>query len=46
MSAVLCGKVSGGPANPAFRNMVDSKARVVSVADSNGNRSSVTLDPT
>jgi hypothetical protein len=45
MAATLCGTVSGGPGNPVFRSMDNSADRVDSVADSNGNRSSVTLTP-
>lgn len=45
MAAVLCGKVSGGPGSPVFRNMPDTAARVAATADSGGNRTSVTLTP-
>lgn len=45
MSAVLCGKVSGGPGTPVFRNMQDTANRVASTADPNGNRTIVTLTP-
>ena len=45
VSAVLAGKVSGGPDAPAFRSLDDSAARVVMSADSSGNRTSVTLSP-
>jgi len=45
MSAVLCGKVSGGPGLPIFRNMQDTANRVSSTADANGNRTVVTLTP-
>lgn len=42
MAAVLCGKASGGASNSVFRSLDDSANRVTSVADSSGNRSSVT----
>lgn len=45
MSAVLCGKASGGPGNSVFRNMPDTADRVTSVADSSGNRTTMTLTP-
>ena len=45
MSAVLCGKASGGPGNSVFRNMPDTADRVTSVADSSGNRTVMTLTP-
>lgn len=45
MAAVLCGKASGGPGSPVFRNLADTANRVSSTADSNGNRSAVTLSP-
>lgn len=45
MSAVLCGKASGGPGNSVFRNMPDTANRVTSVADSSGNRTVMTLTP-
>ena len=44
--AALGGKSSGGPANPVYRAADDSKARITSVADANGNRTAVTLDVT
>jgi hypothetical protein len=48
MLAVLAGKVSGaGTGTEIFRNAVDdSKARVTSVVDSSGNRTTVTTDQT
>lgn len=47
MSAVLLAKISGaGTGTETFRNVGDTKNRVVSVVDESGNRSSVTLDPT
>ena len=45
MAAVLCGKASGGPSNTVFRDMGDAANRVTSVADANGNRTTVTLTP-
>ena len=45
MAGVLCGKVSGGPGLPVFRNMQDTADRVSSTADANGNRTIVTLSP-
>lgn len=43
--AVLTGKVSGaGTGTEVFRDVADSKPRVTVVVDSEGNRSSVTLD--
>lgn len=44
-SAVLCGKVSGGPGHPVFTNLQQTAPRVDSVADANGNRTTVTLTP-
>jgi hypothetical protein len=45
MAAVLCGKVSGGPDHPVFTNLQQTTSRVDSVADANGNRTTVTLTP-
>jgi hypothetical protein len=45
IAAVLCGKASGGPTNVIFRNLGDTANRVVTIADGNGNRSTVTLLP-
>jgi hypothetical protein len=45
IAAVLCGKTSGGPTNVIFRNMGDTANRVVTIADGNGNRTTVTLLP-
>jgi hypothetical protein len=45
IAAVLCGKASGGPTNIIFRNMGDTANRVVTIADGNGNRTTVTLLP-
>jgi hypothetical protein len=45
MAAVLCGKVSGGPDHPVFTNLQQTTPRVDSVADANGNRTTVTLTP-
>jgi len=44
MSAVLCGKVTGGPATPAFSGIGDGHERVRIVADKDGNRTSVMLN--
>jgi hypothetical protein len=44
MSAVLCGKVTGGPATPAFSGIGDGHERVRIVADKDGNRTAVTLN--
>jgi hypothetical protein len=45
MLAVLCGKVSGAAtATNTFRDTNDSKDRVVSTVDADGNRTGVTLD--
>lgn len=47
ITAVLAGKVSGaGTGTEAFRDVNDTKDRVVSTVDSNGNRTNVTTDPT
>jgi hypothetical protein len=44
-NSVLGGKVSGvGSGIERFRNLADSKDRVISVTDDNGNRASVTRD--
>lgn len=45
IASILAGKISGGPGTPVFRNLQDSADRVSSVADSSGNRTSVTLTP-
>lgn len=45
MAAVLCGKVSGGPGTPEFTNLQQTAPRVSAVADTSGNRTSVTLTP-
>lgn len=39
MAAILAGKSRNGPANSIFRNLSDTKDRVVTAADANGNRS-------
>jgi hypothetical protein len=47
MSAVLLAKISGaGTGTETFRNVGDTKDRVITTVDQAGNRSSVTLDPT
>ena len=44
--AVLAGKVSGaGTGTEVFRDINDTKNRVTATVDSNGNRSTITLDP-
>lgn len=43
-AAVLAGKASGGPDNSAFRSVDDSATRVTVVADSNGDRTSITIN--
>jgi hypothetical protein len=45
MTSVLDGKVSGaGTGTESFRDLADTKNRVVSTVDSNGNRTSVVID--
>lgn len=43
LGAALAGKVSGGPGSPVFRNMGDTADRITAVADTSGNRTTVTL---
>lgn len=43
--AVLAGKTSGFPTTATFRDTTDSKNRVEATLDANGNRTTVTLDP-
>lgn len=44
--AVLAGKLSGAPAGPiVIRDVNDTKDRVTATVDANGNRISVSLDP-
>jgi hypothetical protein len=45
MSAVLCGKDSGFPFAPVFRNLQDTADRVKATVDASGDRTSVTLTP-
>jgi len=45
IAAILLGKTSSGPTNTIFRNMTDTTNRVVTIADGNGNRTTVTLIP-
>ena len=45
VAAVSAGKVSGGPGSPVFRGITDSSDVVSGTVDSNGNRTSVTLNP-
>lgn len=46
MAATLAGKVSGAEtATVTFRGITDTKDRVISVTDVDGNRTAVTLDP-
>lgn len=44
IAAVSAGKSSGGPGSPVFRNLSDTTDRVSGIADSSGNRTSVTYD--
>jgi hypothetical protein len=44
LAAVTAGKSTGGPGSPVFRDLGDTKNRVVGVATSNGDRTSVTYD--
>ena len=44
MAAVLAGKASGGPGSSVFKGVSTSTTRVTSVSDTNGDRSSVTLN--
>jgi hypothetical protein len=44
MAAVIAGKSSGGPGSPVFRDLADSKNRVIGTADSSGNRTAATYD--
>lgn len=47
MASVLLGKVAGaGTGTERFRDLTDTKDRVVSSSDSSGNRTLVILDPT
>lgn len=46
ISAAVCGKVSGSPTAPVFRDVTDAKNRITGVADSSGNRTTSTLDGT
>lgn len=43
-ASALLGKASGLPTNPAYRDMADTKDRIVASTDTNGNRTSVTRD--
>jgi hypothetical protein len=45
MAAILCGKVTGGPASPDFKGIGVNAVRVHMEADANGNRTVVTLTP-
>lgn len=44
IAAVTAGKSSGGPGNPVFRDLGDTKDRVSGVATSQGDRTAVTYD--
>lgn len=47
MLSSLAGKVSGAETTTiVFRNVNDDKNRIIATVDSNGNRTSITLDPT
>lgn len=43
--AVATGKTTGFPLAPRFRDLADSKDRIVGAVDANGNRTAVALDP-
>ncbi len=46
MTAALCAKVAGGGSTTiTFRDLADGKDRIVASVDPDGNRTSVTLDP-
>lgn len=45
MAAGICGRVSGGPNHPIFRNLPDTANRMESIDDVNGNRTTVVLTP-
>jgi hypothetical protein len=45
LSSILLGKASGGPGGSVFRDVNDTKNRITTVADSDGNRTTMTLDP-
>lgn len=45
IAAGICGKVSGAPLSPMFRNMPDTADRMASTCDASGNRTAVTLTP-
>ena len=42
VAAAIAGKSSGGPGSPVFRDLADTQDMVTGVADSSGNRTSVT----
>lgn len=44
LAAVAAGKSSGQNTNPVFRDLGDTKDRVSGTVDSNGNRTSITID--
>lgn len=45
MSSVMLGKVSGaGTGTERFRDMANTKDRIVSVVDNSGNRTGITID--
>lgn len=44
LAAAAAGKTSGQPSAPIFRDLGDTKNRITGVVDSNGNRTSITLD--
>lgn len=45
VASILLGKASGGPTGSTFRDLNDSKDRVVATADANGDRTVMTVDP-
>lgn len=46
IAAALAGKVSGAASNaPVFRDLSDTKDRIIATTDASGNRTAITLDP-
>jgi hypothetical protein len=46
IASAAVGLASGGPGSPVFRDLGDTKDRIVGTADSDGNRTAVTYDAT
>lgn len=44
VASIMLGKASGGPAGSIFRDLNDTKDRVTTAADENGDRSSMSYD--